>query len=96
MYLLSKRLKRKYNLKGDVRQSLYDDCNYFLRSKGSKNEFLGGKKPNLGDLSVFGTLSTIEGCDAFKDLIENTEIRKWYFKMKEAVEQQQGSNLLKI
>ena len=96
MYLLSKYLKKKYQLKEDVRQSLYDDCNYFLKSKGSSNEFMGGSQPNLSDLSVFGVLSSIEGCDAFKDLIENTKIRKWYFTMKQLVDEQKGTDLLNI
>lgn len=95
MYLISKYLKRKYSLKDDVRQSLYDDCNYFLKSKG-KNEFMGGKVPNLSDLSVFGALSSIEGCEAFKDLINNTKIGSWYFKMKEAVDGHKGSAFVKI
>lgn len=57
---------------------------------------MGGKKPNLSDLSVYGVLNSIEGCDAFQDLIKNTKIDKWYFTMKNLVENRNGSNLLKI
>ena len=31
-------------------------------------KFLGGDKPNLADLAVYGALSAVEGCEAFLDL----------------------------
>lgn len=96
MYFLSKHLKKKYQLKDDVRQSLYDSCNYFLRARGHGAEFIGGKQPNLSDLAIYGALSSIEGCDAFKDLTANTRISAWYFKMKQLVDEHQGSDLLKL
>lgn len=95
MYFLSKWLKKKYNLKSDVRESLYDETNYFLRAKGNEKEFIGGLQPNLSDLSIYGALSSIEGCDAFNDLIKHTKVGIWYFKMKNLVEQHKGSNQLK-
>ena len=95
MYLLSKHLKKKYQLKEDVRQSLYDSANHFLRARGG-NDFIGGQKPNLSDLSIYGALSSIEGCDAFKDLTANTRISAWYFKMKLLVDEHQGGDQLKL
>lgn len=50
MYVLSKRLKKKYELKPDVRQSLYDYCNWWIKAIGKSRKFMGGKEPNLADL----------------------------------------------
>lgn len=46
---------------------------------------MGGNKPNLADLSVYGILSSIEGCMAFKDVLENTKLNVWYNNMKTAI-----------
>lgn len=76
----------RHNLKDDVRQSLYDDCNYWskaIQQKGTK--FMGGNEPNLADLAVYGILSSIEGCNAFKDLLKNSKIKHWYLDMKDQV-----------
>jgi len=70
-------------LKDDVRQSLYDECNEWIRAVEQNGEkFMGGNKPNLADLAVYGVLSSIEGCLAFKDLQENTKINAWFSNMK--------------
>jgi microsomal prostaglandin-E synthase 2 len=50
MYLLSKQLKKKYNLKDDVRESLYDFCREWVAAIGKDRKFMGGEKPNLADL----------------------------------------------
>lgn len=55
---------------------------------------MGGDQPNLADLAVFGILNSIEGCDAFKDLLERTKIGKWYFGMKDVVSQHQGARFV--
>lgn len=52
---------------------------------------MGGDSPNLADLAVYGVLSSIEGCDAFKDLLNKTKIGAWYFAMKENVQEHRGS-----
>lgn len=81
----------RYNLKDDVRQSLYDECNYFAKAvKVKGTPFIGGTKPNLGDLAVYGVLSSIEGCDAFKDLLNNSNIKSWYYNMRNEVQNHQG------
>lgn len=70
-------------LKDDVRQSLYDECNTWINAvENSGGKFMGGDKPNLADLAVYGILSSIEGCLAFKDVRENTKINAWYSDMK--------------
>ncbi len=50
MYVLSKHLKKKYELKPDVRQSLYDYCYRWTKAIGKSRKFMGGKEPNLADL----------------------------------------------
>lgn len=70
-------------LKEDVRQSLYDECNVWVKAiEQNGGKFLGGNKPNLADLAVYGILSSIEGCMAFKDVRENTKIDTWFTSMK--------------
>lgn len=92
MWLIGKRLKKRHRLKDDVRQSLYDEANYWLRAiRVRGTTFMGGNKPNLSDLAVYGILKSIEGCDAFQDLLNNTKIGNWYTAMKEHVETHSGS-----
>lgn len=52
---------------------------------------MGGESPNLSDLAVYGVLSSIEGCDAFKDTMDNTKIGIWYYRMKNHVDSRKGS-----
>lgn len=96
MWVIGKRLKARHNLKDDVRQSLYDDANHWVRSirKRGKGPFMGGEAPNLADLSVFGVLGAIEGCDAFQDLMANTQIRPWFEATKKAIQGREGQYLL--
>ena len=95
MWALSKRLKKRHNLKDDVRQSLYDQCNHWLKNLSKKGtKFHGGSSPNLADLAVFGVLTAIEGCEAWQDARENTKIGVWFDDMKAAVRERQGKVLL--
>ena len=55
---------------------------------------MGGEKPNLADLAVYGALSAIEGCDAFKDLGEKTKVMPWFEAMKQAVKESEGKDIL--
>jgi len=91
MWLIAKRLKKRHSIKEDPRESLYDACNHWtkgLNKKGTK--FMGGDKPNLADLAVFGVLSAIEGCAAFADARRNTAIGGWFDSMKESVGKRRG------
>ena len=95
MWLLGKRLKSKYGLEQDVRQSLYMDCRIWtaaVKKRGGK--FHGGDQPDLADLAVFGCLGAIAGCEAFTDAIANTDIGEWYGRMKVAVAKRQGQDIL--
>lgn len=77
MWLISKRLKKKYGLTDDVRSHIYDSLGKLtseLKMRGTK--YLGGDRPNLADLSIFGILCSMEGCSAFKECLQNTDIGK--------------------
>ncbi|KAL0107823.1 hypothetical protein PUN28_014834 [Cardiocondyla obscurior] len=95
MWLIGKKLKKKHRLKEDVRQSLYDEANYWLRAiKVRGTTFMGGNQPDLSDLAVYGVLKSIEGCDAFRDLLVHTKIDVWYNAVKEQVDTHSGSSIL--
>ena len=94
MYVIGKRLKKRYHLNDKVRVSMYAACDDWVTAVGSQ-PFLGGSQPNLADLATYGVLSAIEGCDAFQDLTQNTKILPWYNRVKSAVKNHQGANTLK-
>ncbi|XP_015186557.1 PREDICTED: prostaglandin E synthase 2 isoform X2 [Polistes dominula] len=95
MWLIGKRLKKRHKLKEDVRQSLYDEVNKWLREiRANKTTFKGGENPDLSDLAVYGILKSIEGCTAFKDLLNNTKLSTWYNAMKERVDSYAGHELV--
>lgn len=95
MYLIGKRLKKRHNLKDDVRQSFYDQLNTWLNAINARGgPFMGGTSPDLSDLAVFGVLRGIEGCDAFKDALTHTKLRQWYYSMKEQVGNHRGAPAL--
>lgn len=52
---------------------------------------MGGNEPNLADLAVYGVLSSIEGCSAFKDLMKSSKIKDWYLNMKDQVVKHGGA-----
>lgn len=96
MWMIGKRLKKRYGLKDDVRESLYDNCRLWIKAIGKERQFMGGERPNLADLSVYGVLSSIEGCIAFNDLLENTNIKPWYFAVKECCQSHAGKQLVQF
>ncbi|XP_045626305.2 prostaglandin E synthase 2 [Procambarus clarkii] len=94
MFFIGKNLKRRHQLKDDVRQSFYEETNVWLealKKKGTK--FMGGDHPNLSDLAVYGILTAVEGCEAFHDLKQNTTISLWFEHMRETVSQHGGAIL---
>jgi len=78
-------------LKPDVRESLYDACREWTNAIGPHRKFMGGEKPNLADLAVYGVLSSFEGCIAFEDMTQNTKMGPWYTATKEAVKNRLGA-----
>ncbi|KAM0865209.1 hypothetical protein ACQ4PT_043430 [Festuca glaucescens] len=83
MYFVSKKLKKKYNIT-DERAALYDSANTWTEALNGRN-FLGGAKPNLADLAVFGVLRPIRYLRSGKDMVEHTQIGEWYQRMEDAV-----------
>jgi len=95
MWAISKRLKKRHNIKEDARHSLYDECNFWMKSLKKKGTpFMGGDQPNLADLAVFGVLNSMVGCQAFSDARDNTKIGIWFDLMKAAVEERQGKGMV--
>ncbi|CAG0893809.1 unnamed protein product [Cyprideis torosa] len=96
MFFIGKRLKKRHRLSDDVRFSLYRECDVFAREVARRKQpFLGGERPNLADLSIYGVLSSIEGCDAFQDLLANSKIGPWYKRTQDVVKHREGRNLFK-
>lgn len=90
MFVISKRLKNRHNLQDDVRQDLYKAVNDWINAIGKKRKFMGGDRPNLADLSVFGVLRVMEGLQAFEDMMNNTKVKYWYRRMEKATRNHEG------
>jgi len=84
MYFVSKNMKKKRDLPGEERPHLYEAAHEWIKGMEGK-DYHGGKKPDLADLSVYGVIRTIEGMQTFKDMMANTDIGPWYYRVKEAV-----------
>lgn len=85
MYFVAKKLKKKYNIT-DERASLYEAAETWVDALKGR-DFLGGSKPNLADLAVFGVLRPIRYLQSGKDMVENTRIGDWYSRMEKVVGQ---------
>ncbi|KAJ4848374.1 hypothetical protein Tsubulata_020441 [Turnera subulata] len=83
MYFVSKKLKKKYNIT-DERKALYDSAETWVQALNGR-DFLGGSKPNLADLAVFGVLKPIRHLQAGREMVEHTRIGDWYGRMENAV-----------
>ncbi|PKU62648.1 prostaglandin E synthase 2 [Dendrobium catenatum] len=83
MYMVSKKLKKKYGIT-DERAALYDAAQTWTKAIDGR-DFLGGSRPNLADLAVFGVLRPIRHLKAGRDMVENTNIGEWYQRMEAVV-----------
>lgn len=83
MWAAQGKIKKKYNI-ADERTALFDALQRWTREVGEK-PFLGGTQPNVGDLGVYACIHAIEGLDAFKDLMANTDISEWYTRVEHAI-----------
>ncbi|XWS25930.1 hypothetical protein CRYUN_Cryun27aG0109600 [Craigia yunnanensis] len=83
MYFVSKKLKKKYNIT-DERAALYEAAETWVDALKGRH-YLGGSKPNLADLAVFGVLRPIRYLKSGKDMVEHTRIDEWYTRMENAV-----------
>ncbi|XP_041915285.1 prostaglandin E synthase 2-like [Alosa sapidissima] len=92
MFFFSKLLKIWYRMEKDVRQDLYKAADEWMTAVGKKRKFLGGNRPNLADISVFGVMRTIEGLQAFDDVMKHTRMRKWYQAMEQVIREHGGQD----
>ncbi|XP_065847644.1 uncharacterized protein [Euphorbia lathyris] len=83
MYFVSKKLKKRHNIT-DERAALYDAAETWVDALKGR-EYLGGAKPNLADLAVFGVLRPIRYLKSGKDMVEHTRIGEWYGRMENEV-----------
>jgi len=83
MYLVSKRMKKKYGIE-DERQSVYQAVSTWVAEVGDR-KFLGGDAPCRTDLEVFGYLRAVKDMDTFSDTLKNTRLGPWYRSMEEEV-----------
>ncbi|KAL5995693.1 hypothetical protein ACLOJK_041809 [Asimina triloba] len=83
MYFVSKSLKKKHNIT-DERAALYEAAETWVNALNGR-DFLGGSKPNLADLAVFGVLRPIRYLRSGKDMVDNTQIGDWFARMEMAV-----------
>eukprot|EP00471_Norrisiella_sphaerica_P005243 CAMPEP_0184490130 /NCGR_PEP_ID=MMETSP0113_2-20130426/17196_1 /TAXON_ID=91329 /ORGANISM="Norrisiella sphaerica, Strain BC52" /LENGTH=250 /DNA_ID=CAMNT_0026873889 /DNA_START=194 /DNA_END=946 /DNA_ORIENTATION=- len=82
MFFISKKMRDKYGIeKGKEREALYTEVNRWVEGLDGK-PFMGGDRPNMADLEVFGVLESVAGMDASKDMLANTQIKEWYNRMK--------------
>ncbi|CAL1383870.1 unnamed protein product [Linum trigynum] len=90
MYFVSKKLKKKYNIT-DERASLYEAAETWVDALKGR-DYLGGSRPNLADLAVFGVLRPIRYLKSGKDMVEHTRIGEWYTRMEGAVGEPMRTN----
>ncbi|CAN0906192.1 Prostaglandin E synthase 2 [Linum grandiflorum] len=83
MYFVAKKLKKKYNI-SDERAALYESAETWVDALQGR-DYLGGSRPNLADLAVFGVLRPIRYLKSGKDMVEHTRIGEWYSRMEDAV-----------
>jgi len=83
MYFIGKRLKKRHNIT-DERTALYDAAEEWVKALDNR-KFMGGSKPNLADLAVFGVLRPIRNLQTGQDMIASTSIGGWYSRMEDAV-----------
>lgn len=83
MYFVSKKLKKRHNIT-DERASLYEAAETWVHALKGR-PYLGGSKPNLADLAVFGVLRPIRHLKSGEDMVKHTQIGEWYTRMEGAV-----------
>ena len=85
MWGISGKLIKKYGIEGDLRANLFSDAEKWMKALGSERPFMGGARPNLADLSMFGVIRSVTGTDTFMDLMHKTSISSWYERMMSVV-----------
>ncbi|KAK6032525.1 glutaredoxin [Ostertagia ostertagi] len=93
MCIIAKRLKRRHNI-SDERQELKDAFEEWMNAIGPNRTFMGGDKPNLADLAMYGAMTAFAGCGAFKEAIESSSIKHWFEAVRSAVQNHEGREML--
>ena len=93
MYGIGKLIKKKYKVSEDARVDLYKACNDWIDVVSTKGNFLGGEKPNLADVSMYGVLLVMENLQVWDDLLSNSNIKNWFYSTKKHVENNDGLSL---
>ncbi|KAL8240080.1 hypothetical protein R6Q59_013435 [Mikania micrantha] len=91
MYFVTKKLKKRHNI-ADERGALYDAADTWVNALKDR-QYLGGSKPNLADLSVFGVLRPIRYLKSGKDMVENTRIGEWFTRMENQMKPHRDTTL---
>lgn len=81
MWAAQGKIKKKYNIE-DEREALFSAIKDWTDAlEHVKGPFIGGDRPNLGDLCVFGCIKAIEGLDTHKDVLALDGVGVWYEQM---------------
>ena len=72
MYVIGTRMPKKYSIEGDLREALYAATDEWIEALEGK-DFMGGKRPNLADLAVYGVIQAVEGMSLGRCLSVETD-----------------------
>lgn len=86
MWAAQGKIKKKYGIE-DEREALFTAIKDWTDAlEGTSGPFIGGERPNLGDLCVFGCIAAIEGLDTHRDVLARGGLGPWYNQMKETLD----------
>eukprot|EP00752_Nemacystus_decipiens_P001555 g1522.t1 len=86
MWAAQGKIKKKYNI-DDEREALFSAIKDWTDAlQKVEGPFVGGDRPNLGDLCVFGCIRAIEGLDTHKDVLAREGVGAWYKNMVSTLE----------
>ena len=86
-HLIQGRLRGRLGLAaGTEREALFAAADEWTDALDGR-DFLGGERPNLADLAVFGTLRAVDGLDTSRDLLAARAegFAPWVARMRDAV-----------
>lgn len=86
MWAAQGKIKKKYNI-DDEREALFSAITDWTDALAkAEGPFVGGDRPNLGDLCVFGCIKAIEGLETHKDVLARDGVDSWYQSMVSTLE----------
>ena len=98
MRIVANNLKKKHELDDDVRDELNKSVKRFVNKalKNGEKAFAGGDVISLGDLALYGAMTSFQGCQAFSDMMAaNETIANWFAAVRKAVDSHEGQALLR-